>query len=91
MFRRILSDPDFRAGKLDTGFLDRLLANPDARAWKMSDREGKAKIAAIAAGLFAVLEPAALSSNGATVACKPEASPSKWKQAGRAESMRSLE
>jgi len=27
LFRRILKDPDFRAGKLDTGFLDRLLAN----------------------------------------------------------------
>ena len=26
LFRRILSDPDFRAAKLDTGFLDRLLA-----------------------------------------------------------------
>ncbi len=28
LFRRILLDPDFCAGKLDTGFLDRLLATP---------------------------------------------------------------
>ena len=28
LFRRILKDPDFRAGKLDTGFLDRLLTKP---------------------------------------------------------------
>src|SRR6201998_540750 len=28
LFRRILSDPDFCAGKLDTGFLDRMLAKP---------------------------------------------------------------
>ena len=28
LFRRILKDPDFRAGKIDTGFLDRLLAQP---------------------------------------------------------------
>ena len=25
LFRRILTDPDFRAAKMDTGFLDRLL------------------------------------------------------------------
>jgi len=25
LFRRILTDPDFQAGKLDTGYLDRLL------------------------------------------------------------------
>src|SRR5437879_11506917 len=28
LFRRILSDPEFCAGNLDTGFLDRLLAKP---------------------------------------------------------------
>ncbi len=28
LFRRILKDPDFRAGKIDTGFLERLLAKP---------------------------------------------------------------
>ena len=28
LFRRILKDPDFRAGNIDTGFLDRLLAQP---------------------------------------------------------------
>ncbi len=27
LFRRILKDPDFRAGNIDTGFLERLLAN----------------------------------------------------------------
>ena len=31
LFRRILKDPDFRAGNLDTGFLDRLLAKPAMR------------------------------------------------------------
>ena len=54
LFRRILSDPDFAAGHLDTGYLDRLLAQPgdtgpaDARS---------AEVAAIAAGVFAVLDP----------------------------------
>ena len=89
LFRRILSNPDFRAGKLDTGFLDRLLANPGA-AIEDERQEGKAKIAAIAAGLFAVLEPssASVSTNGSG---RPSGSPSRWKTSGRAESMRSVE
>ena len=32
LFRRILSDPEFIAGRLDTGYLDRLLAQPDETA-----------------------------------------------------------
>jgi acetyl-CoA carboxylase biotin carboxylase subunit len=90
LFRRILSNPDFRAGKLDTGFLDRLLADPGTTL-EDERQEGKAKIAAIAAGLFAVLEPtngpAGASSNGSVKA----ESPSRWKVSGRAESMRSVE
>ncbi len=30
LFRRILSNPDFHAGKVDTGYLDRLLKTPTA-------------------------------------------------------------
>ncbi len=45
LFRRILKDPDFRAGKIDTGFLDRLLANPAAET-----DERRPLIAALAAG-----------------------------------------
>jgi acetyl-CoA carboxylase biotin carboxylase subunit len=68
LFRRILSDTEFIAGRLDTGYLDRLLAQPpedaptDARA---------AAVAAIAAGVFAVLDPGSVvqgedaSANGA--------------------------
>jgi acetyl-CoA carboxylase, biotin carboxylase subunit len=58
LFRRILEDPDFQAGKLDTGFLDRLLSVP-AKPPNRADID----VAAIAAGLFAALDPA---SNGAT-------------------------
>jgi acetyl-CoA carboxylase biotin carboxylase subunit len=91
LFRRILSDPEFRAGNLDTGFLDRLLSNPANLAVEDERREDKERVAAIAAGLFAVLEPAAASSNGtAPSASKSEAALSKWKQTGRAESMRGL-
>jgi acetyl-CoA carboxylase biotin carboxylase subunit len=55
LFRRILTDPDFQAGKLDTGYLDRLLKS------KPTDLQGEdADVAAIAAGIFAVLDPAAV-------------------------------
>ena len=52
LFRRILTDPDFQAGKLDTGYLDRLLKS------KPLDVQGEdADVAAIAAGIFAMLDP----------------------------------
>jgi acetyl-CoA carboxylase biotin carboxylase subunit len=85
LFRRILSDPDFQEGKFDTGYLDRLLK------WKPA--EGKpenARIAAIAAGLFAVLDPASvitrngISANGAA----NSSAASSWKRTARVESRR---
>ena len=87
LFRRILADEDFRAGNLDTGFLDRLLAEapePPERA------EEKARVAAIAAGIFAVLDAASRPTNGAAAngaAAHPAASP--WKQAAREDALRS--
>src|ERR1700683_2478109 len=51
LFRRILRDADFRAAKLDTGFLDRMLKEPDDR---VVDARA-AEVAAIAAGMFAAL------------------------------------
>jgi len=51
LFQRILSDPDFQAGKLDTGYLDRLFARAPEPA-----PSSNAEIAAIAAGVFAVLD-----------------------------------
>jgi acetyl-CoA carboxylase biotin carboxylase subunit len=81
LFRRILSDADFQAGKLDTGYLDRLLAQPVTHA--PDDRH--AEIAAIAAGLFAVLDPA--QSNG-TGAGQPARAESNWKRSARREALR---
>jgi acetyl-CoA carboxylase biotin carboxylase subunit len=88
LFKRILAHPDFRAGNLDTGFLDRLLASPQPMP-EDERHEDKARVAAIAAGLFAVLEPASApaSSNGTSPAAQ---TPSKWKSAGRSEGMRNL-
>jgi acetyl-CoA carboxylase biotin carboxylase subunit len=47
LFRRILRDKNFVAGKMDTGFLDRMLAEPTGKK-----STGTAKIAAIAAAVF---------------------------------------
>lgn len=52
LFQRILKDPDFRAARLDTGYLDRLLAKPNAE-----DHERRPLMAAIAAGIFATVDP----------------------------------
>ena len=61
LFRRILRHPEFRAAKIDTGFLDRLLKQRDD-----ADRDAKKslqaeEVAVIAAGMFAVLGSAAAS------------------------------
>ncbi len=83
LFRRILKDAEFRAGKLDTGYLDRLLARPEADA----ARDGKAEqVAAIAAGVFAVLDPG----TGSEVNGAGTEQASNWKRVGRSEALRSF-
>jgi acetyl-CoA carboxylase, biotin carboxylase subunit len=87
LFRRILNDPDFHAGKLDTGFLDRLLGQE--RTNNASDLDKT--VAAIAAGVFAVLDSGSISANGTssktlTISGGSEA-PSGWKRAGRREAV----
>jgi acetyl-CoA carboxylase, biotin carboxylase subunit len=91
LFRRILRNPEFRAAKLDTGFLDRLLKQKeDLRVDASYPR--KTDVAAIAAGVFAALgqqaagpgERAAANGCGQTVIGPV----SNWKSAGRKEAMR---
>jgi acetyl-CoA carboxylase, biotin carboxylase subunit len=86
LFRRILSDPDFRAAKIDTGFLDRLLKQK--RAEVPSDPK-TIEVAVIAAGIFAVLGSAAAGAGERPIETapannKPQAS-SNWKTAARKE------
>ncbi|MBV8136265.1 MAG: acetyl-CoA carboxylase biotin carboxylase subunit [Deltaproteobacteria bacterium] len=91
LFRRILHDPDFRAGKLDTGFLDRMLAQPSAESDKRATL-----IAAIGAGIFASMDPKATlqSANGQAAEAPTgngtgaQAEISGWKRAGRLEALR---
>ena len=86
LFRRILSDTDFRAAKMDTGFLDRLLKQKKAEA----PADPKAiEVAVIAAGIFAALGSAAAGAGERPVATvsansTPRAA-SNWKIAARKE------
>ncbi|HXM21115.1 MAG TPA: acetyl-CoA carboxylase biotin carboxylase subunit [Terriglobales bacterium] len=60
LFRRILTNADFQGGRLDTGYLDRLLKSKPPEV-----RGEDADVAAIAAGIFAILDPAsAVAGNG---------------------------
>jgi acetyl-CoA carboxylase, biotin carboxylase subunit len=85
LFRRILSDPDFQAGNVNTGFLDRLLAQKTP-----PPTTDDSAIAAIAAGLFNILDCAPGSSELRSDA--PSASNglavSNWKNTGRREALR---
>src|SRR5580698_2892938 len=60
LFRRILTDADFQTGKVDTGYLDRLLKAKPPHVRREDD-----EVAAIAAGIFTVLDPtSAITANG---------------------------
>jgi acetyl-CoA carboxylase, biotin carboxylase subunit len=81
LFRRILKDAEFQAGKLDTGYLDRLLARPVVDEPR---DENAAQVAAIAAGVFA-----ALGLDTGTPANRADGEPvSNWKRVGRSEALR---
>ena len=54
LFRRILLDPDFQAGRVDTGFLDRLLNEPAVADERTARR---VPIVALAAAIFAQQPP----------------------------------
>jgi acetyl-CoA carboxylase, biotin carboxylase subunit len=78
LFRRILTDEDFRAARIDTGYLERLLADGAAMEQKTVPED----VAAVAAALFA---SSALKENGAVPDAAGE---SRWAVAGRREGLR---
>jgi acetyl-CoA carboxylase biotin carboxylase subunit len=80
LFRRILDDKDFQEGKLDTGYLDRLLKSDAGEVQKPED-----EVAAIAVGVFAMLD-----SEGA-VNGELAHPVSGWKRMARAEALRGVE
>jgi len=88
LFRRILHDPAFIAGKVNTGYLDRLLEHSHKEQHEA--REGDRRIAALAAALFTQME------NGASSVSAPASSgvgvngtaASNWKRTARADALR---
>jgi acetyl-CoA carboxylase biotin carboxylase subunit len=77
LFRRILDDEKFQAGKLDTGYLDRLLKSAASESQRQD-----ADVAAIAAGLFALLDSESADEGPAASAG------SAWKRVARTEALR---
>ena len=87
LFRRILSHSEFRAGKIDTGFLDRLLQHKEA----VSRADAQAtEVAVIAAGMFAALGASAAGAGErvANESSNRNAAASKWKSAAQREALR---
>ena len=76
LFQRILSDPEYMAGRTDTGYLDRL---PRAESAIGDNHE---EVAAIAAAIFASAAPVA-NANSA----QPANGASNWKKLARTESL----
>jgi acetyl-CoA carboxylase biotin carboxylase subunit len=81
LFERVLRDADFRAGRIDTGYLDRLLAaSADGSVAKQTAVGIEEDVAALAAALFvAGREPPPVAA---------ASQPSRWTEAARREGMR---
>jgi acetyl-CoA carboxylase biotin carboxylase subunit len=77
LFRRILQDADFRAARIDTGYLERLLAD----AAPVEEREVSEDVVALAAALL-------VSSARESLPVAEGAPASKWAAAGREEGLR---
>jgi len=87
LFRRILRDRDFRAAKLDTGFLDRMLKQTEDKPVDSSIAE----VAAIGAGVLAASGSGTPLAGHGTANSDSQAAnrtESKWKGASRAEALR---
>jgi acetyl-CoA carboxylase biotin carboxylase subunit len=86
LFRRILEHPDFVTARIDTGFLDRLLATKPSLANGMSKL---AEVAAVSAALFTAIAPQKNGQNGGPKnegGKRPEVSA--WKRTARSEGVR---
>jgi acetyl-CoA carboxylase, biotin carboxylase subunit len=78
LFRRILMDEDFRAARIDTGYLERLLAEEAVSVQEAVPED----VVALAAALFVA------SAKSGAVAVADAAVESKWAVAGRREGLR---
>ena len=80
LFRRILSDSDFRAAKMDTGFLDRMLKRQHEKP--SPDGLEETEAAVVAAGMFA-----ALGSTNGQKENSVKSSASNWTKAAKREAL----
>jgi len=85
LFRELLRNEDFIAARMDTGFLDRLLAARQKKDAGPGDAE-EAKVAALGAALFAAMAAEQPQSNGGAAAEATEKS--RWASAAREEPLR---
>jgi acetyl-CoA carboxylase biotin carboxylase subunit len=85
LFRRILEHPDFVAGRIDTGFLDRLLSTKSGRA---AGTEEMAEIAAISAALFAAMSQKTAQNSNSAAGSGNQSGASAWKRTARSEGVR---
>ena len=92
LFRRILGDSDFRAARIDTGYLDRLIASGKLKSAAAAESlsEEDARAALIAAALHASQIATATGSSASREVPGPSSSfsRSEWKRIGREEGLR---
>jgi acetyl-CoA carboxylase, biotin carboxylase subunit len=83
LFRRILADEDFRAARIDTGYLERMLATGPAVDFAPAKQESVPEdVVALAAALFVA------SAQRETAPVVDVAVESRWAEAGRREGLR---
>jgi acetyl-CoA carboxylase biotin carboxylase subunit len=92
LFRRVLESPEFRQARLDTGLLDRLLARGPV---EIERNDEGARLAALAAGVFTLLEPATAGAGAGLAVAGKDGGRSAvnrpatgWKTAARSEAVR---
>jgi acetyl-CoA carboxylase biotin carboxylase subunit len=82
LFRRILTDEDFRAARIDTGYLERMLAAGPAVGSAGEQESVPEDVVAVAAALFAA------SAKREAAPLSDAAAESRWAEAGRREGLR---
>ena len=82
LFRRILENPDFVSAKIDTGFLDRLLATEPQLS---ESQDGLSDIAAISAALFAATAAPTINGQNGSGSTSQKRADWAWKRTAREE------
>jgi acetyl-CoA carboxylase biotin carboxylase subunit len=87
LFRAVLRHPDFVAGRLSTGFLDRMLSERKPAQPPANGDSEHATVAAIAAALFQAMSPASNGSAKSAAHARQEDA-SAWQRNARSEALR---